>query len=44
MCAALGNESKEFYRFMSILQAQSTEPIPSPGRPHTLSQYLFISR
>ena len=31
MSAALGSESKDFYRFMAVLQAQAAEPIPAPG-------------
>ena len=31
MFASLGAESKEFYRFMALLQSQAAEPIPSPG-------------
>jgi hypothetical protein len=31
LCAALGQECKDFYRFMAVLQGQAQEPIPVPG-------------
>ncbi|GAX86220.1 hypothetical protein CEUSTIGMA_g13633.t1 [Chlamydomonas eustigma] len=47
MCAAMGSECKDFYRFMAVLQSQASEPIPMPGEDQEqqpVAPYLTIRR
>ncbi|KAG1679629.1 hypothetical protein FOA52_006146 [Chlamydomonas sp. UWO 241] len=46
LCAALGQENKDFYRFMAVLQGQATQPIPSPGDSgaDAVGPYLTLRR